>query len=82
MSLPIAGTWRVRVLQCHPFSIHEDRYWELWVVRREEKAEEAFDRPHVLRVPAHLFSEPPLVGQSIRLEFLVGQVISVRSDPG
>ncbi|GIW77077.1 MAG: hypothetical protein KatS3mg104_2140 [Phycisphaerae bacterium] len=77
MSFPMTGYWRVRVVRGHEFSIHGDRYWELYVERSED---EASDKVHVLRVPSHILSTLPPPGQMMRVEFLVGQVTAIHPD--
>ena len=69
MQPPMIGNWLATVVAAKPYSIHGDNYVELHVAREEGDT--------VLRAPAHAFTTPPAVGQSVEITFLMGQVTAV-----
>jgi len=71
MSLPLVGTWTVRVADVRPFTIHGDLYYELHGVRVDDASSLS------LRVPQHAVAEPPAAGQLLTVTFLMGQVTGV-----
>jgi hypothetical protein len=71
MSLPMVGTWTVRVADVRPFTIHGDLYYELLGVRADDGSNLS------LRVPQHAVAEPPAAGQLVAVTFLMGQVTGV-----
>lgn len=74
MQPPMMGSWTVEVKAVRPFTIHGDLYYELDVVRVDEGVESGFR----LRVPEHATNSPPVEGVWVVIEFLMGQVMSVK----
>ncbi len=76
MSLPLVGSWTVRVTDVRPFTIHGDLYYELNGVRVDDGSGLS------LRVPQHAVTEPPAAGQVVAVTFLMGQVTGVTRTAG
>lgn len=75
MTLPMMGTWTVRLHEVRPFTIHGDSYYELVVERAEEPG-----RLLGLRTSAHAVEEGVLrAGGRVAVSFLMGQVTGVRA---
>jgi hypothetical protein len=73
MTLPMTGTWSVRVNAVRPFTIHGDLYWELQAARVDAPT----TGDMLLRVPQHAAKTTPQVGQTLSVGFLMGQVTSI-----
>lgn len=68
------GSWTVQVEEVRPFSIHGDRYFELRVWRVGAGSE----TQSVVRIPEHVSSGPPIVGERYSMTFLMGQVTALK----
>lgn len=66
----MTGSWTVRVNAVRPFTIHGDLYYELQVIRTDKPGESGL----VLRLPQHAMRGEPIVGQTLMVTFLMGQV--------
>jgi hypothetical protein len=77
MRPPMMGTWQVRIVAARPFSIHGDNYFELLIARLDLPPGEHPEA--ILRAPAHVFTTPPEAEQTVEIQFLMGQVTSVKS---
>jgi hypothetical protein len=69
MTPPLAGSWTAMILQVRPFTIHGDIYYELIVQHDNSQA--------TLRVPQHAVAGEPVIGQTVAITFLLGQVTKV-----
>lgn len=73
VSLPMVGGWRVKIHRATPYSIHGDGYYELVVERPEEPG-----RLLSVRTSAHAVEAGVVVGGEATIQFLMGQVTSVK----
>jgi hypothetical protein len=69
---PLFGSWVVEVLGVRPFEIHGDRYYEIAVTQPGQGA------PVTLRVPQHATAGEPRAGETLKVQFLMGQVTSAK----
>ena len=69
---PMIGTWTVTIHAVRPFTIHGDVYYELHVTRAEQP-----DQFLALRIPEHAARSAPVVGQTVVVTFLMGQVTNM-----
>ena len=70
MTLPMVGSWSVRVHAVTPFTIHSDLYYELHVSRLDEQPDQVLS----IRVPQHAVKAQPAEGENMTITFLMGQV--------
>ncbi len=74
MNAPMFGNWSVEVKEVRPFAIHGDQYYELHVVRPEDR-----DAVISLKVPQHALKVGvPNPGDRLTVSFLAGQVTSAK----
>ncbi len=74
MSLPIVGSWTVRIEAFRPFTIHGDRYFELQIIRLDEPS----TTQTIVRIPEHVIAGAPQVGERYSITFLMGQITSMK----
>jgi hypothetical protein len=72
--LPLVGTIEVAITGVLPVLIHGDRYFDLAI--------ESEGRRAAVRVPLHVCSRLPEVGDRVRLKVLLGTVDGVEFLPG
>jgi len=76
-TLPVVGSWTVRVNGVKPFAIHGDRYYELLITR----VDDASATEMIVRIPEHVSNQPPRAGERVTISFLMGQITSLQRDP-
>jgi len=79
MNPPMFGNWSVEVVEVRPFSIHGDSYYELHIVRVEDR-----EGPVIaLKVAPHSIKGGAMPKERDRLtvSFLAGQVTSIKPTP-
>ncbi len=76
MQPPMIGTWQVRIMAARAYSIHGDAYYEMQVT--PDNSTEAEPSQMILRAPSHAFTTPPATNQRVEIQFLMGQVTSVK----
>jgi len=72
MQPPMIGTWTVQVNAVRPFTIHGDVYYELQVTLLDDATQPTL----LIKIPQHASKGEPAVGQTLVLNFLMGQVTS------
>jgi hypothetical protein len=73
MQPPMVGSWKVRIHNIRPFTIHSDLYYELHITRDESPQDLL-----AIRVPQHALSTQPAMGETYEVTFLMGQVTSAK----
>ena len=68
------GSWNVEVFGVRPYSIHGDLYYELQVRRLDIEESNGY----AVRVPQHAVDRPPVIGDRLALNFLMGQITSAK----
>ncbi len=76
MNPPMFGSWSVEVKEVRPFTIHGDQYFELHVVRLDDREQNLLS----LKVAEHSAKGViPKAGDHLMVSFLAGQVTSIKA---
>lgn len=81
VSLPMMGSWQVRVHRVSPYSIHGDSYYEFVIERLGQPTAEPSGNPPsllALRTSAHVLPVVPPVPFDAEVTFLMSQITGVR----
>jgi hypothetical protein len=74
MQIPMIGNWTIQVQAARPYTIHGDLYYEVQAIKTDDPEQS----PFVLRIPQHAIPSAPIVGQTLNVTFLMGQVTSAK----